>query len=510
MRTRDSIPWQVVRLDWRLLFSACRAAGPDRTLPILLGAVLFAAFCESAVTTASVLAGQPGGFIAPVLAVFVWNTCLAVTVLTIAVGAHSTAERILHHLAQEPITRWQLYTALAMLSLAGRHALISGLALVPVICLLAGLVDPVRATGAGVAMLLVLYLVPGVTRFIVTVAGAQARTLALMCGAIAAMALLAGPGFDEVIAALPPSLVIQYAAGFRTPLSLWLGLAAWTLAVGLLQYLVLSRQPAPMKLPRAAATLRAIPAWIRGAARLAGIAAPLLHGELVRLMRWHRFLLGWGVYFAVLAVVIVRATLLESRVLPTLVVALLPPFVASSTLGNLFAPDRAGIQAFFLSLDEPRSAVRAKVTAVAVFVAAAEVVTLCLLLAFVPKQWKLADVYTPMMAVAFYVWSSSVGRTTSTLFPAATDPRAVGGGLLKGAGAALLLPLNGLALAGIVAPALSYDTGRIGLVGLLWAGCGIAAFVIVAALLASRVSNRLMSTRREELIVTLGLGSSLL
>jgi hypothetical protein len=183
--------------------------------------------------------------------------------------------------------------------------------------------------------------------------------------------------------------------------------------------------------------------------------------------------------------------------------------VATGTLGNLFAPDRAGVQAFYLALEEPHSAVGAKIVAVGVFVLIAEVITLCLLLAFVPKQWHAGDLYSPLMAAAFFLWIGSAGRITSTLFPAATDARAVGGGLLRGPGAMLLLLLNGLGLVGIAAPALSHDTRGIDASGLLLAGLAISAFVAVAARLSSKVSNRAMSARREELIASLAQDASL-
>ena len=214
-------------------------------------------------------------------------------------------------------------------------------------------------------------------------------------------------------------------------------------------------------------------------------------------------------YAAALALVLTRMPSLDFRVLPILLVALAPPLVATATLGNLFAPDRAGVQAYYLTLEDPHRAVVAKIVAVAVFVVIAEVITLCLVAAFVPKRWQLGDLYTPLMAAAFYLYVGSAGRITSTLFPVSTDPRALGGGLLRGPGAVLLVMLNGLGLVGIVAPALSHDTRRISSIGLLLAGLGISVFVAAAMKLSSRVSNRAMSVRREQLMASLAQDSSL-
>jgi hypothetical protein len=510
MRTHRSLSRQVVELDWRLLIGACRRHGSDLVVPILLAAVLFAAFCESALATASVIAGRGEDLAATVLAAYVWNACLAAAALAMAVGAHSTAERIAHHLLPEPVTRWQVYTALVALSIAGRHALVSGVALVPVLLLLQGLFDPLRVAGAGIAVVLVLRLVSGVTRSLAVLAGTLgALRLVPLGGALGVLAYVVNPGLETAVAALPPSLVVRLAAGTGSPLPVWLGLAAWTVAVGLLEYVVLLRRHEAPTPGRSAARLPAIPAWTSGLATLARVAPALLYGELVRLVRWRRFLLGWGVYFAAVAAVLARGTLIDARLLPALLVALAPPLVAVGTLGNLFGPDRAGAQAFFLALDDPAAAIRAKVAAIALVVASAEVVTFFLFVAFVPRPWQLADAYIAGMAIAFCLWTISAGRIASTVFPTSSDPRALGGGLLKGPAAALLVPLDGLALAGMVAPAFWFDTGRIGLAALLCTGCGIIILVAGVSLLASRMSARALSARREQFIATLGLGSSM-
>jgi hypothetical protein len=479
-------------------------------LPALLGALVLAAFCQSAVATASVLAGRPAGVVAPMLAAFVWNACLAAAALTIAIGGHSTAECIVRYLAPEPVTRRQTYTALVLLSLAGRHALVSGIVLLPLLCLMAGLTDPVRAAHGTVAMLLVLRLVPGVTRCMAAVAGALTITrVALLLGAAGALVILAAPGVEAMVDALPPSLIVQYVAGVRTSHSLWLLLAAWTIGIGVLEYATLRLETAPPELRRSTAALPAIPGWVRGVARMAGLPASLLHGELLRLLRWRRFLIGWVVYAAALALVLTRMPALDARLLPILLVALAPPFVVTSTLGNLFGPDRAGVQAFYLTLDDPHSAVTAKIVAVAIFVIVAEVVTLGLVLMIVPKVWRPADLYAPVMAVAFFLWIGSAGRVTSALFPVSTEPRAIGGGLLKGPGALLLLALNGLGLVGIAGPALSYDTRRLSSLGLLLAALAIGMVAASAVALASKVSRGAMAVRREELIASLAQDSSL-
>jgi hypothetical protein len=510
MRTWFSTTRQVVNLDWRLMVRACRGGGLDLMLPSLLGTLVLATTSESAVATASVFAGRPSSIVAPVLSAFVWNTCLAAAFLTLAAGGHSTAERIVRYLAPEPITRRQTYVALVSLSLAGRHALVSGVVLVPLICLLAGLVDPARAAGGSLAMFFVVRLVPGVTRCMAALAGAATRpTTAVVIAAAGAVALVSGPSLEAVIATLPPSLVARYVVGSRTSQSLWVLLAAWTAAIGTVEYATLFRSPAPPVRLHAVAALPAIPGWMRGMARLARLPAPLLHAELLRLVRWRRFLLGWVVYATVLAFVLARMPVLDARVLPVLLVAIAPPFVVMATLGNLFAPDRAGVQAFFLTLDEPHAAVGAKLAAVAVFVAIAEVITLCLVFAFVEKQWQLADLYAPLMAVAFFLYLASTGRIVSTLFPAATDPRGLGGLLLGGPGAMLLLPLNGLGLMGIAAPALSHDTRGVSALGLLAAGVVISAFVAAAVLVSSKVSRRAMCVRREDLMARLSQESSL-
>jgi hypothetical protein len=509
MHTWFSTPLRVVGLDWRLLVRAVRGGGPDLMLPALIGALVLATASESALTTASVLAGRPPGIVASVVSVFVWNTCLAAVVLSLAAGGHSITERIVRYLAVEPIARRQVHLALVLLSVAGRHAFVAAVALVPLVCLLTGLVDPVRAAGGVLATLIVVRLVPGVTRCMAAVAVVATRPAAALTIAAAAIALLAGAGVEVVIAAMPPSLVAQYVGGTRTSLSLWPLLAAWTIAIGTLEYAILNRLPAGSARPHKTAALPAIPAWTRGLARLTRLPAPVLHAELLRLARWHRFWLGWVVYAALLAFALNSMPALDTRVLPVLLVALAPSFVLTATLGNLFATDRAGAQAFYLTLDEPHVAISAKIAAGAVFVAIADAISLGLLLVFVEKAWTPADLYTPLMAVAFFLYLASTGRIVSTLFPAASDPRGFGGFLLQGPGAVLFLPLNGLGLAGIAAPALSHDTRGIGVFGLLAAGLVISALVAAAVRLSSKVSSRAMSIRREEFLARLSEESSL-
>ena len=73
----------------------------------------------------------------------------------------------------------------------------------------------------------------------------------------------------------------------------------------------------------------------------------------------------------------------------------------------------------------------------------------------------------------------------------------------------LFLLLNGLGLVGIVAPALSHDTHKIGASGLLLAALSIGAFVLLAARFSAKVSARALSARREELIASLAQDSAL-
>jgi len=509
MPARRHVLWEVIRLDWRLLLGAGRAGGPEQVLPWLVGVAVFAVACDSALTTAAAVASAPPAVIGPLASTYVWNTCFAVGALAVASGGLSTGRRITRQLAQEAVTPFQVYGALWMLSVAGRHALVAAVALAPVVCLLAGLIDSARLAAVIVASVLVLRSIPGLVRAIAATCGVVPyRLLALVCVGVGVLAVALGPWVDVAVEALPPNLVVQLALGVESPQHVWLRLIGWTVAIDLLDFATLSLNAAPPPPARGPVTISVIPAWIRALARVCAVSAPLLHGELLRLLRWRRFLLGWGVYAAAAAVGLGRLMSPDPGILPTLLLALAPPFVALSTLGNLFAPDRAGVQAFFLVLDTPHSVIRAKIAAVTVFVGIAECVTWGAVVALISPRWELAHAYAPMLAVTFHAWITTAGRATSILFPAPTDPRGVGDGLMKGAGALLLVSACGALLLAAVGPAFLYDTNRIDVAWLLSSGVVTVGVVSVVTVLASRVVDRVWWVRREQFIGAVAVGST--
>jgi hypothetical protein len=285
-----------------------------------------------------------------------------------------------------------------------------------------------------------------------------------------------------------------------------LTLLLWTMAVGVLDRQGLSPGERHRKTRQPAADAGALPSWIAGAARVCAVSAPLLHGELLRLVRWRRFVLTCVTAVGVAAAVIAtgapgRAGLL----LPALAPVLLCLLMLTAVMGNLFAPDRAGVQAFYLVLERPQSALRAKIVAIAILTLAPVTATIGLLVLVAWGQLRGVHLYVPLAAAALFLWGSATGRIVSTLFPTPTDPRALGGGsLLKGAGAMLATASNLTFAAGTAGAAFLYDTGRIGPAVLFAAGCGLGAAAVAAVRLTTKAADRVLLARREQLVAALG------
>lgn len=493
-----------VRLDWRLAVAAARAAPDSVLLPALLGALLLWNLSWSALSTA-LLAQADTAFGTTVLSMYAWTTTLAAAGFTFAVGQPALALRMTDHLRFAPVSRPQVFLALQALTAAGRYLGIAGLVSIPLGLLVVTLLPPHRVTAVGGAWLVVLWTLPALIR----VAGAALRNishrmlfvLGAGAAALAALSSLSATG-PILLAALPPGVMVRIATEGSTPAA-WLQLVGWATLFLILDYHVLSWKESRAPVRSGSRAAPQVPWWIRTASRPCRVPPALLHGELLRLLRWRRFALGSigaPIVFAMLSM-----DLISDRILLHVFLLLLPPLFASGVMANMFATDRAGVQAYLLCVSDLRAVLRAKCVAVGVFVAAAEAGIVVFILSQ-GGQLEPAHVYAPVIAAGFFVWAGSAGLVVSVLFPKPVDPHRLGGGLLSAPAVAATMLTDGFMVGLIMAGAFLYGTGRAGSVPLMAATAVTVVLAGLAARLLPRVAHRLLhTTHRERLAMELGL-----
>ena len=458
-------------------------------------------------STALVAQADPA-FGTAVLATYAWTTALASAGLTFGVGQPALAQRVTDHLRMAPVSRPQMFLALQSLTVAGRQLGISGLVSIPLGLLVVTLLPPHRAAVVGGAWLAILWMLPALIRVVSTTLRNLSYPMLLALGtgaaAVAALSSLSAVG-PTLLAALPPGVMVRIATDGSTPAS-WLLLVGWATLLLFVDYHVLSWRDSGASQRKGSSAAPVVPWWIRSVSSLCRVSPSLLHGELLRLVRWRRFTLGLMIGAVVVAMIISRVDLASERILFHVILLLVYPWLASADLANMFAADRAGVQAYFLCVVDLRSVLRAKCVAIGLFVAAAEVSIMGFILSQ-GRQFEPAWIYAPVTAAGFFVLSANVGLLTSVLFASPSDPHRVAGGAVSASAAAVMALAGGLMGGLIMAGAFLYDTGRAGSVQLM----AIAAVTIVlagmAARLLPRVAHRLLHTRRERLTMVLGLNT---
>lgn len=502
---------EAVRLDWRLAAAECRAAGQDLALVAVVGVMVLGAASESALSMAAALAGIPPEFVAAMLLVFLWSACGAAAVLALLMGAQRTTEQIVSQLRLHPVNRRQSFLVVQSMGVAGRYVAVAGITSLPLLFLAARALDVRRFVAVTVASLLVLRLVPGLLRVAFTAGRALPPTaLALVCVASLGLVVAIGSASwgGRVAAALPPGAVARLAMPGAAA-DVWLTLLGWTAVVGVLEWLAMTSDRAYAPAPAGGLRIASIPVPIRAAARVLALEPALLHGELVRLVRWRRFVpaystaIGGGVLLAMAAAG-------APGIVPTLVGPVFLLLMMGAQMGNLFGPDRAGVQTYWLVLAQPARAIRAKLAAIGIFSVAAFAAVLGAALIASSRPADAGALYLCVAAVGFLIWSAASGAIASILFPAPLDPQALGtGSVVRGAGAVMVLLSNALFACVVVGVAFLYDTQRIGVAVLFTLGLTVALFAVGLAWLTAGTTRRLLLARREHLLNTLGTSTTL-
>lgn len=500
---------EAVRVDWRLVAAECRTSRQDLAVAAAAGSFVMAMLCQSAFSTAVLVADGPPVLLTGIFAAYLWATWGAAAALTIATGALKTSDRIVSQLRFHPVSRAQSFLVAQSIGLAGRQLIVSGIVSLPFLCLTSAILDIWTFFAVAVATAVMLRLVPGLLRGALAVARTlEPPALALLC--LTALAIVFAfsvvIGGSRTVAVWPPHVVAQLASVPGPALNAWLMLLGWTVVAGIVDWVALAVQRtfAPVAVSRLRVT--PIPAAIAALSRVLNLDAALFHGELVRLVRLRRFVPTCAMAAGITLLFVLRhgggATSATGFTLGTLLVC---PLMLGALTGNLFGPDRAGVQAYWLVLERPYQAVRAKIAAIALFGVGAIPLVLVTILLVTPRPIRLPDVYALIMAMAFFIWSSASGRLASVLFPSPVDSHALGAGsLVRGAGAAVVLVSNGLFAAVALGLALLHDTQRIGTGALFAIGSIVVVFACAVAWLTANATERLLMARREALIHALG------
>ena len=496
-----------VRLDWRLSVAAARAEPDAVLLPALVGALLLWNLAWSAMSTALLAQADPA-FGTAILSTYAWTTAVAAAGLALAVGQPALAQRVTDHLRIAPVSVPQMFLALQALTGAGRYLGIAGLVSIPLGLLVVTLLPPHRAAAVGGAWLVVLWMLPGLIRAVSAILRRLSyRTLFVLgtgAATLAALSNLSAVG-PNLLAALPPGVMVRIAAAGSTPAS-WLLLAGWATLFLLLDYRVLSWRESRVSVRTGSHAVSEIPSWSRTVSRLCRVPPTLLYGELLRLLRWRSFAL-WGIGGSILLAMVYSSMNLPWERSPLHVLSLLlPPLLASGVMANMFATDRAGVQAYFLCVSDLRSVLRAKCVAVGVFVAAAEVVIVGLIL-LQGARLEPAHLFAPVAVAGFFVWATGIGLVVSILFPRPIDPHRPGRGILSAPAAVVTLLADGFMAGLVMAGAFLFGTERAAGIPLMAVAAAIIVLAGMAARLLPRVAHRLLHTRRERLTMELALNT---
>jgi hypothetical protein len=500
---------EAVRLDWRLVAAECRTSRQDLAIAAAVGSILLVMLCQSALSTAALVDGSPPALVTGVFATYLWAACGAAGALTIATGALRTTDRIVSQLRLHPVSRVQSFLVAQVIGLAGRQLIVSTIVSLPFFCLAAGILDIREFLVVAAATVITLRLVPGILRGALAVAHAlEPAALALLClaGVSLVFALSSAIGSGRVAATLPPLVVAGLAVAPDADVDRWFTLLAWTVVVGVFEWLALATPRRSVAATARGLRVTPIPVAVAVLSRVLNLDAALLHGELVRLVRLRRFAPTCAVAACTTCLFVLRqggeASFAAVSTLGTLLVC---PLMFGALTGNLFGPDRAGVQAYWLVLERPYHAVRAKIAAIALFSIGSIPLVLVTILRVAPRPVGLADVYAVVMAIAFFLWNAASGRLASVLFPSPIEPRALdAGSLVRGAAVAAMLVSNGLFALVALGFALLHDSQWIGPGLLLAIGTVVAAVALAAAWLTARVTDRLLMARREVLINALG------
>lgn len=494
---------KAVTLNWRLFWRSLRQSAGGAW--VVLAAALLSATTlgESSFHWGQALASNevPRSQASLVLGLWAWATFTAAFAGAMAAGELSFIRSLLADLAHRPVSRWQAFVAVQAVAAAGPQAGAMASVGLPWLILIATWLDGTALLGAVAATFVVLRLPAALLSIGARVVNASRTPVTTAAGALlAALALLWLAAPDLAARWFPPALLVRIALGDAARAA-WGALAAWTLVIAAIEFWSMRLEAAPRGAPVTAAhRFHAISPITALLARVTGCPAVLLDGELMRLRRWRRYQLSW-LMCAVLLLMLGSRFGSQPGLILLLLFSFVPVYVGTSVLANLFAADRGGFHALLMAPTGMRAVLRSKVAAVLVFTLSAQAaVTACLLAQGVAWGVVAAGV---LLAAGLFMWLSALGLLTSVLFPSASDPHIVGGALVNAPAFTVVATGASLYAGTAVYLAYSVDTGR-------WSAlsgtAGAVALVTAAATalaVAARRSPRLITVRREAMLLAL-------
>ena len=259
--------------------------------------------------------------------------------MTLMVREQAIADRVTAHLQLRPISQSQMFAALQALSVAGRHVGISCLVSIPMVLLVATLISlpPCHGSCRGAARDDPLDGAGRDSDLQRRAAKPQRSDVARdsdrhcrLTGVVDVLLRCSGSN----------SGAAPECAGSNCHRWPHLYLVAHSCSLGgAVDGLALSWNSAQRSMHAGSISIPVVPAWVRGLSRLWRVVPTLLHSELLRLIRWRRFVLGWMAGSAFIVMLWSRADLTSGRIVFPVILLRIPSWIVDSVMANVFAPD---------------------------------------------------------------------------------------------------------------------------------------------------------------------------
>lgn len=497
---------KAVTLSWRVFSRSLHESSGGVWMVVAVALLAATSMGQSSAQMGDALARNeiPRSHAPLILGLWLWATFMGTFAYALAVGELSFIRALLTDLATRPLSHWQAFLAVQAVTTGGPHSLALLSVGLPWLVLLSTWRQGTALLAAVAATFVLLRLPVSLLLIgsrVLSTSPARAALTVGSAGMVVAVLWLTAP--DQLTASSPPGLVVRILMD-DAALRAWVGLAVWTFALAAIEFWTARIEAAPRAAPvTTARPLPPLPAFPVFLARLAGCQAALLHGELLRLIRWRRYQLSWlmgGVLCA-----LVGSRLIESPgLIYPLAFSLVPAHVGTSVLANLFTTDRAAFHAFLMAPAGMRAVVRSKIVAVLLFTLVAQAAGSAYLLAH-GVSWPFVTAGV-VLAAGLFMWAAASGLLTSVVFPSPSDPYTVGGALVTTPAVLVIAAGSSLYWGASLYLAYALQTGR-------WTSstCAFAALALVGAAAAalaavSRLAPRLIATRQEAMLQALSAG----
>jgi len=455
-----------VALDWTLFMRLMKRDGGQNLLVTFLGAAALLNMVSSGARFGELARRLPAEYAGFVVGAIVLSTISTVFALSFAMGHVGTSRAISSSLRLAGHGPVGLFAASLAAAFAGRQALISGVALLP----LAAYINAWHGSQAALAAIAVGF-----------VLNAAASSAAVVFSLLPLYVRLASIPVAAVAAKFAALDIVRLLRGDATPVAILIAMALGI--IGIEAWLAWRAEAVSRT---AARTARFARAMLRGHA--------LVIREMLYAVRSPR-LAGFFIVGTAFASFIATRLKPQGPLLPVVAISLLPSVLFTAFYSNLFGPDRAGVQNYAILRVGIGDVLRAKVVPL-------RVLTLLILAALWP--WILPAggalrLFLVCVTVSFAAAVSALGYLTSVLFPRAVDARRISGDYLTPVSAFVTTVGGALLMSVSLGIAMLFDFKRISQTALGASGVIFFVLAVVAHQFAVRIATRLADHRREEL-----------